>query len=89
LKVNKVVFPKTKSYDENLLDRKYSIVLFTSVLFKQKQTPWPESASELYRLSDRRLLAKSVPTFEDGGVSLSQIGGSPTAVITVFLDRSH
>jgi hypothetical protein len=25
--------------------------------------PWPESASELYRQSDRRLLAKLVPTF--------------------------
>jgi hypothetical protein len=26
------------------------------------QTPWPESASELYRPSDRRLLAKLVPS---------------------------
>jgi hypothetical protein len=29
----------------------------------KKQTPWPESASELYRLSDRSLSAKLVPTF--------------------------
>jgi hypothetical protein len=29
------------------------------------KTPWPESASELYRLSDRRLSAKLVPTFAD------------------------
>jgi hypothetical protein len=28
---------------------------------------WPESASELYRPSDRRLLAKLVPTFADRG----------------------
>jgi hypothetical protein len=28
-----------------------------------KQTPWPESASELYRPSDRRLSAKFMPTF--------------------------
>jgi hypothetical protein len=27
---------------------------------KQKRTPWPEFASELYRLSDRRLSAKLV-----------------------------
>jgi hypothetical protein len=26
-------------------------------------TPWPKSASELYRPSDRRLSAKLVPTF--------------------------
>jgi hypothetical protein len=31
------------------------------------KTPWPESASELYRPSHRRLLAKLVPTFSDRG----------------------
>jgi hypothetical protein len=46
--------------------------------------PWPESATELYRPSDRRLPAKLVPTFSDRGVSRSQRGGSPTAVISVF-----
>jgi hypothetical protein len=30
-----------------------------------KETPWPESASELYRPSDRRLSAKLVPTLAD------------------------
>jgi hypothetical protein len=30
-------------------------------------TPWPESASELYRPSDRRLSAKLVPTFAGTG----------------------
>jgi hypothetical protein len=30
-----------------------------------KKTPWPESASELYHPSDRRLSAKLVPTFAD------------------------
>jgi hypothetical protein len=30
-----------------------------------KITPWPESASELYRPSDRRLSAKLVLTFAD------------------------
>jgi hypothetical protein len=28
-------------------------------------TPWPQSAKELYRASDRRLSAKLVPTFEN------------------------
>jgi hypothetical protein len=39
-------------------------------------TPWPESASELYRQSERRLSAKLVPTFADRGLSRSQRGGS-------------
>jgi hypothetical protein len=34
---------------------------------KNKQTPWLQSASELYRPSGRRLSAKLVPTFADGG----------------------
>jgi hypothetical protein len=33
----------------------------------KKKTPWPESASELYRPSDRCLSAKLVPTFADRG----------------------
>jgi hypothetical protein len=51
---------------------------------KNKQTPWPESGSELYRPSHRRLSAKLVPTFADRGVSRSQRGGSPTAVISIL-----
>jgi hypothetical protein len=49
----------------------------------KKQTPWPESTSDLYRPSDRRLSANLVPTFADRGVSRSQGSGSPTAVISV------
>jgi hypothetical protein len=30
-----------------------------------KQTPWPESATELYRPSDSRLSEKLVPSFAD------------------------
>jgi hypothetical protein len=37
---------------------------------------WPESASELYRPSDRRLQEKFVPTFVDRGLSGSQSDGS-------------
>jgi hypothetical protein len=49
-----------------------------------KSTPWPESASELYRPSDHHLLANLMPTFVKRGVSRSQHGGSPMAVISVF-----
>jgi hypothetical protein len=34
---------------------------------KTKQTPWPYSASELYRPSDRRFSAELVPTLADWG----------------------
>jgi hypothetical protein len=40
------------------------------------KTPWPESASELYRPNDRRLSAKLVPTFVDRGVPHGQHDGS-------------
>jgi hypothetical protein len=49
------------------------------------RTSWPESASELYWPSDRRLSVKLAPAFADRGVSISQRGGSPTAVISVIL----
>jgi hypothetical protein len=41
-----------------------------------KKTPWPESASELYRPSDCSLSAKLVPTFADRGVLCGQRDGS-------------
>jgi hypothetical protein len=44
----------------------------------KQQTPWPESASELYQPSDRRLSAKLVPTFADRGchvVSVTDLYG--------------
>ena len=57
-------------------------------MHKQK-TPWPLSASELYRESSRRRSAKLVPTFADRGVSRGRRNGSPTAVNLCFLDRSR
>jgi hypothetical protein len=48
----------------------------------KKQNPWSESVRELYRLSDRLLSAKLVPTFSDKGVSRGQLDG--TAVISVL-----
>jgi hypothetical protein len=51
---------------------------------RNKQILWAESASGLYRQSHRRLSAKLEPNLGDRGVSLSQRGGSPTAVISIF-----
>jgi hypothetical protein len=48
-----------------------------------------QSASELYRLSDRHLSTKLLPTFVDRGVSRGERGGSLTAVNLSFLDRSR
>jgi hypothetical protein len=48
-----------------------------SVMIRRlKKTPWPESAIELYRPSDRRLSAKLVPTFADRGVPRGRGDGS-------------
>jgi hypothetical protein len=38
-----------------------------------KQTPWSESASELYRPSDRRLSTKLLPTFADKGCHVDPV----------------
>jgi hypothetical protein len=43
-----------------------------SVVCKQKKNPWLESASELYRPSDRRL-SKLVPTFADRGCRVMSV----------------
>jgi hypothetical protein len=56
---------------------------YNSKQITNKQTPWPESASELYLPSDRSLSAKLVPSFADRGESRSQRDWSPTAVISV------
>jgi hypothetical protein len=61
----------------------YSSPSLISIL-KNKETPWSEPASELYRPSDSGLWANLVPTFADRGMSRSQRGGSPTTVISAF-----
>jgi hypothetical protein len=53
-------------------------------------SPWPVSASELYRLSDRRLSAKIVPAFADRGYRVvSATDPPPPGRILGFLDRSR
>jgi hypothetical protein len=49
----------------------------------RKQTPWSESASELYRPSDRRLSAKLVLTFEGRGCHVVSVT-DPVAVFSSF-----
>jgi hypothetical protein len=57
--------------------------------FKQKYlTSEPESASELYRPSYRRLSAKLVPTFADRGCHVVSVT-DPYVRILGFLDRSR
>jgi hypothetical protein len=57
--------------------------------FQEKQkTPWSESASELYRPSDRRLSAKWLPTFVDKGCHVVS-ATDPYGRILGFLDRSR
>jgi CBS-domain-containing membrane protein len=52
------------------------------------KTPWPESASELYRPSDRRLSAKLVSTFADTGCHVVSVTDSYGRILG-FLDRSR
>jgi hypothetical protein len=51
-------------------------------------TPWPESASELYRPSDRRLSTKLVSTFGDIGCHVVSVT-NPYGRNLDFLDRSR
>jgi hypothetical protein len=53
-----------------------------------KQTPWPESASELYRPSDRCLSAKWLPTFADKGCHVVSVM-DPYGRILDFLDSRY
>jgi hypothetical protein len=57
-------------------------------IIKFKKTPWSESASELYRQSDRRLSAKGLPTFADRQCHVVSVT-DPYGRILTFLDRSR
>jgi hypothetical protein len=51
---------------------------------KKKKTPWFQSASELYRPSDRRLSANFSANFCGWRVSRGQLNESPRPLISVF-----
>jgi hypothetical protein len=55
---------------------------------QNKKPPWPQSASELYPPSDRRLSAKVVPAFADRGCHVVSTA-DPYSRILGFLDRSR
>jgi hypothetical protein len=63
----------------------YNISKYKNDQQKQKQTPLSESASELYRLSDRRLSVKRLPTFADKGCHVVSVT-NPFGRILGFLD---
>jgi CBS-domain-containing membrane protein len=63
-------------------------MLFRTCQHNKKTTPWPESASELYRPSDRRMSAKLVPTFSDRRCHVVSVT-DPYGRILGFLDRSR
>jgi hypothetical protein len=56
--------------------------------YKTTKTLWPESESELYRPSDRSLLAKLVPTFADRGCHVVSMT-DPYGRNLGFLDQSR
>jgi hypothetical protein len=53
-----------------------------------KRTPWSQSASELYRPSDHRLLAKLVPNFADRVCHVVSVT-DPYGLILGFLNRNR
>jgi hypothetical protein len=60
----------------------------THIKKNKKQSPWPVSASELYRPSDRRLSAKWLLTCADRGCHVVSVT-DPSGRIIGFLDRSR
>jgi hypothetical protein len=63
------------------------LIVFSDEIIKIKlnQTPWPESASELYRPKDRRSSEKLVPTIADRGCHVVSVT-DPYGRIFGFLD---
>jgi hypothetical protein len=55
---------------------------------KKKELHGLESASELYRSSDRRLSAKQLPTFADRGCHVVSVT-DPYGLILGFIDKSR
>jgi hypothetical protein len=63
-------------------------VISVAIGINNKQTPWSESASELYRPSYRRFSAKWLPTLADKGCHVFSVT-DPYGRILGFLDRSR
>jgi hypothetical protein len=74
--------PGCKISKDNNHSHRYETILTT-----KKKTLWPESARELYRPSDRHLLAKLVPTFAVRGCHVVRVT-DPYGRILGVLDRT-
>jgi hypothetical protein len=61
---------------------------YASAISTKNKTPWPESASQLYRPRDRRLSMKLVPAFAVRGCHVISVT-DPYGFILGFLDRSR
>jgi hypothetical protein len=66
----------------------YACILLTVIKSGKKKTPWSESASELYRPTDRRLSAKWLPTCADRRCHAVSVT-DPCSRILGFIDRSR
>jgi hypothetical protein len=76
-------------WNQLLEKRGFRMLKFEEIkALSKKKSPWPESASELYRPSDRRLSAKIVPTFADRGCHVVSVT-DPYGRILDFLDRNR
>jgi hypothetical protein len=70
---NSIVFRLSIQYNQQLKKEKLTR---NRPKNKLKQTPWPESASELHRPSDRPLSAKLVPIFAERGCHMVSVTGT-------------
>jgi hypothetical protein len=66
----------------NIPNRKFVAVKWFALL--KLKTPWSESASELYRPSDRRLSAKRLPTCADRGCHMVSVTDPSGRILSVF-----
>jgi hypothetical protein len=73
--------------DVEIIYRPIMLAMITYVWYIKK-TPRPESPCELYRPSNRRFSAKTVPTFVDKGCHVISVT-DPYGRILAFLDRSR
>jgi hypothetical protein len=69
-------------YSLSSINRMSKVIIIIIIII----TPWPSSASELHRPSDRRLSAKLVSTFADRGCRVVS-AMDPYSRILGFLDR--
>jgi hypothetical protein len=85
-----IISEMLKQAEYQLTTEVYEVILqiFKVQLLLYEKSPLPESASEVYRPSDRRLSAKLVPTFCGYRWHVVSVT-DPCSPILCFLDRSH